>query len=138
MPDEYIAEVSRFFDATTDKLFSKADFNANFDYHAQRRALAQEVCAAYTAKLNADPSYRKVLYNELADYWHRNNKKDRGKLEPLSYFDKPYKLRGPNREKALKMGYPTEYDRLALRATSVFHLAHWRDDVSVASYVTAR
>ena len=47
-----------------------------------------------------------------------------------------YKLRGKNREKALKDGLAVEYDRLAVFAVSVFHLSHWRLD-TLTNYLLA-
>ena len=46
-----------------------------------------------------------------------------------------YHLRGANRRVALQRGLPTEYDRTALLATSVFTLSHWRVDTAVKSYL---
>lgn len=48
-----------------------------------------------------------------------------------------YVLRGHNRELALKNGLPVSYDRLALLAVSIYHLAHWRHDVTAANYLLA-
>jgi hypothetical protein len=56
----------------------------------------------------------------------------------LSFFDQPYVLRGKNKDLAIKQGRPWILDRLALRATSVLHLAHWRDNVTVQSYLARR
>ena len=47
-------------------------------------------------------------------------------------------LRGKNKNLAIKQGRPWILDRLALRATSVLHLAHWRDNVTVQSYLARR
>ena len=55
-----------------------------------------------------------------------------------SFFDQPYVLRGKNKDLAIKQGRPWILDRLALRATSVLHLAHWRDNVTVQSYLAKR
>ena len=49
--------------------------------------------------------------------------------------DRPYKLRGENLAKAQALGLPEEYSRLALMCVSVFHLSHWRLDVTVTNYV---
>lgn len=49
--------------------------------------------------------------------------------------DKPYILRGDNRAAAELRGRQTEYDRLALCATSVFALSHWRNEVTVKHYM---
>jgi hypothetical protein len=48
-----------------------------------------------------------------------------------------YKLKGNNKKLAVENNLPTEYDKLALMAVSVFHLSHWRNDVTVASYMLA-
>ena len=47
------------------------------------------------------------------------------------------KLRGHNRKLAQQHGLPVWYDRLALLAVSIFHLSHWRHDVTVANYLLA-
>jgi integrase len=129
----YAETVKKFFDGTDNKIFRRDEFRYNFDYHGQRRKVAQEAYNYYESRLT-EPNFRKELYAKIARQWHANNKKHRDKLEPLSFFDKPYKLRGKNRELAIKQGKPTELDRLVLRAVSVLHLAHWRDKVTVQSY----
>ena len=48
-----------------------------------------------------------------------------------------YRIRGANRERAEKLGLPIEYNRLAVMAVSVFHLSHWRTNVTVANYLLA-
>lgn len=134
----YEAKVRAFFDGSSNKLFTRKDFVGGFDYHGQRRGVAAEALQYYMERAKADPGYRKELYKEIADQWHVNNKKYRDELEPFSYFDTPYKLRGQNRELAVKQGLPTELDRLVLRAVSVLHLAHWRDKVTIQSYYFKR
>ena len=123
--------------STARKLFIAGDFGHNFDYHGQRREYAMNICAYYTEQAK-DPKFRKELYKEVATQWHQLNKKHRGHLEPLSFFDQPYVLRGKNKDLAIKQGRPWILDRLALRATSVLHLAHWRDNVTVQSYLARR
>jgi hypothetical protein len=49
--------------------------------------------------------------------------------------DRPYQLRGENKTKAQALGLPVEYNRLALMCVSVFHLSHWRLDVTVTNYL---
>lgn len=135
---EDAAAVRKFFDGSEHKVFRMNEFVSGFDYHGQRREHAYKMLVYYTERLKTEPGYRKKLYKELADQWHRNNKKHRDKLEPLSYFDKPYILRGKNRELAIAQGKPVVLDRLALRAVSILHLAHWRDKVTVQSYYFSR
>ena len=47
-----------------------------------------------------------------------------------------YQMRGETRKLAEEHDRPTTYDRVALMAVSVEHLAHWRLDVTVVNYLT--
>ena len=49
--------------------------------------------------------------------------------------DGRYYLRGANRRVAIERGLPTSYDRLALACVSVFHLSHFRNEISVKHYI---
>ena len=49
--------------------------------------------------------------------------------------DGQYHLRGANRRVAIARGRPTSYDRLALACVSVFHLSHFRNEVSCKHYM---
>lgn len=46
-----------------------------------------------------------------------------------------YYLRGANRRVAIERGLPTSYDRLALACVSLFHLSHFRNEVTVKHYM---
>ena len=48
--------------------------------------------------------------------------------------DGRYYLRGANRRVAIERGRPTAYDRLALACVSVFHLSHFRNEVTCKHY----
>lgn len=135
---QYVHAVKAFFDGSDRLLFKPKDLVYGFDYHGQRRAVAQEAIEYYTRRLRNEPGYRKKLYRELAGQWHAYNKKNRNRLEPLCFFDKPYILRGRNRDAALAQGKAVILDRLALRAVSILHLSHWRDGVTVQSYYLDR
>ena len=49
--------------------------------------------------------------------------------------DGRYYLRGANRRVALKRGLPTSYDRLVLACVSLFHLSHFRNEVTIKHYM---
>lgn len=115
-------------------IYRRTELGSGKNYHGQRRAMAQEALSYYSQRLAAEPEYRRELYREVADNWHHLNHRDRKDLEPLSYFDRPYALRGANRELAEVQGKAVELDRLALRAVSVLHLSHWRDGVTISNY----
>lgn len=122
-----------FRDVTPDEKVLK-EFVSKYDYHLVRRKLALE-CYEYYASICAQgPDSRKALYKEIAAYWHKYNKRYRDKLEPYSFFEKPYFLRGKTKLAALAQDKPLVLDRLCLRAVSIFHLAHWRDSVTTQSY----
>ena len=76
---------------------------------------------------------KESLIKELKARWQFNKKKngDPEKVEGTYY------LRGLNRKFALEHNLPTAYNRLALMAVSVYHLSHWRLDVTVCNYILA-
>ncbi len=134
------------------------------DYHAYRRTHAQDTINYYT-QLASTPDGRNQLVKELVDRWNRHHsanpktrKDGRERFNELIYRDgdkyvaadkrspavrylkeiyRPgkYILRGENRSRALRDGWPISYDRIALKCISVFHLAHWRDDVTIKHYM---
>ena len=58
--------------------------------------------------------------------------KYRRKLENPS----PISIRAGNRERAVALGRPTEYDRVAVRIASVYALSHWEDETTIRNYLT--
>ena len=46
-----------------------------------------------------------------------------------------YVMRGKNRTFAVELGIDYELDRLAVLATSIYHLSHWRNGVAVRNYI---
>ena len=65
------------------------------------------------------------------------NKKGKAKKFKEIEFQGIYSLRGKNRALALRKGLPISYDKRALLATSIFKLSHWRNDVTIGSYLLA-
>ena len=57
-------------------------------------------------------------------------------FQPIECFG-IYTLRGKNRELANDKNLPFHYDKTALLAVSIFKLSHWRNDVTIASYMLA-
>lgn len=45
-------------------------------------------------------------------------------------------IREGNRERAIELGRPTEYDRVAVRIASVYALSHWEDETTIRNYLT--
>lgn len=123
-------------------LFSKAELTNKIDLHHLRALRAQQMYNYYLERIRTETDYRGQLIAEIKHTWEQDDLKriDNG-YRPKRWKDCKvngnYVLRGYNRELAQKHGLPVSYDRLALLAVSVYHLAHWRHDVTVANYLLA-
>ena len=123
--------------ASGEPIFSKADFKNKIPYHYLRAMQAQRAYKYYE-EIDRTKAGRTKLEKEIQQRWSKYNLNPRtGKpkrLDPklLRGF---YFLRGDNKQFAIHHGLPTKYDKLALLAVSIFHLSHWRNDVSVESYM---
>ena len=123
-------------------LFSKAELSNKIDLHHLRALRAQRMYQYYLSRIQNEKGYREQLIAEIRRTWKQDdlNRIDNG-YRPKRWKDCKvngnYVLRGHNRELAQKHGLPVSYDRLALLAVSVYHLAHWRHDVTVANYLLA-
>lgn len=134
---------------TNERIFGKID--RNLDLHGMRAEHAraeysryERICStpAGRARIREElwarfraPGYGNKSYLEAAA---RGNKAGMDAAEAKfrsEMADGRYDLRGPNREMAIADGRPTSYDRLALCATSVFALSHWRNEVTVKHYM---
>ena len=143
LPEELpaIQEVFRH-PADEQHLFSKEELTNKIDLHHLRALRAQRMYKYYLEHIQSEKGYREQLISEIKRTWE----KDDDAREENGYHPKRWKdckvngnyvLRGHNRELALKNGLPVSYDRLALLAVSIYHLAHWRHDVTVANYLLA-
>ena len=120
-------------------LFSKAELSNKIDLHHLRALRAQRMYKYYLEHIQSEKGYREQLISEIKHTWEGD---DETRMEngyrPKRWKDCKvngnYVLRGHNRELALKNGLPVSYDRLALLAVSIYHLAHWRHDVTAANY----
>lgn len=125
----------------------KKEMGPHIDYHKMRAELAKESYKYYCSILTTSEK-RNEMIEKLKNHYFNMNK---GALEGTNatkfrkHYNKfceqiektePYKLRGEVRANALKHGMPVEYDRLALSCVSVFHLSHWRNDVTAKNYMS--
>lgn len=123
-----------------EKIFSARELQNKINYHGMRAERAKKAYRYYLNRLQSDSGYREELEKQI---WKRMHDKKgfRATRETYEKFKNDvtgtYKIRGENKKLALKYGLPTEYDKLALMAVSVFHLSHWRNDVTVHSYLLA-
>lgn len=128
--------------ATPEHLFSKREMNNKIDLHHLRALRAQQMYHYYLDKIENTPGYREQLITEIRHTWeHDDDTRKENGYRAKRWSDMKvtgnYTLRGNNRKLAKKHGLPMKYDRLALLAVSVFHLSHWRHDVTVANYLLA-
>ena len=143
LPDE-LAAVKAVFDnpADANHLFSKAEMNNIIDLHHLRDLRAQQMYKYYLNRIQTENGYREQLMSEIRHTWEKDDeaRKENG-YRAKHWSDMKvtgnYILRGNNRKLAQKHGLPLQYDRLALLAVSIFHLSHWRHDVTVANYLLA-
>lgn len=119
------------------KLFSLEEMNNKIDLHGIRRKHARKAYEYYADRLKNEPGYKYELRKELAARYrefHRPGDSNKRFLYDIMN-EKPYELRGENRQKAIEQGKETEYNRLALMAVSVLHLSHWRLGVTATNYL---
>lgn len=122
---------------SSDFVFSKAELNNDIDLHRLRAKNAQEAYKYYVDRMEREPGYRNQLRFELCERFKQfrsRSAEDYVKFTK-SFRDGMYVTRGTVREVAECNGKPVAYDRTALMAVSVFHLSHWRADVTVVNYL---
>lgn len=132
-----------------DRIFKPAELRNKIDLHALRAENAKKAYQYYSSKITADPGYRVQLLKELIARFDKSNQKLR-EADPCKYAarrsrfladlgagkqDYAYRLRGESAVIARTKYLPEMYDRVALMAVSVFHLSHWRNDVTIKNYL---
>ena len=125
--------------APNERIFDEKYFKNDLNFHTLRAEAARAYYNYLLWKMKEDPSYRKKLEQEIRNRWQVMNLNKNGK--PKAFLNEElygtYALRGKNRILAKKRGLVLNYDKTALLATSIFKLSHWRNDVTVASYMLA-
>ena len=76
-----------------------------------------------------DPAKRAEYVQKIKNEFKRCKRKLKEDL------NKPYRLRGYNREAALSIGKPIVYDRVAAMYVSLFILHHFRTDTTILHYL---
>ncbi len=121
------------------EIFPRELFNNDLNLHTLRAECAKEYYFQTLERIKTDPRYAAQLEREIRARWKLYNTDKHGHVKRLR--DKEingwYTLRGKNRALAVSHGMPLRYHKLALMAMSIFKLSHWRNDVTVASYMLA-
>lgn len=127
-----------------EKVFSQEEMKNRIDLHGMRAAHARQTYDYYLTRIKQEPDYRSQLQEDLKAYF-REHHDPNGELDQAAYnrfcLDMSrnqgiYQMRGEAKKLAEANDRPTNYDRVGLMATSVFHLAHWRLDVSIINYLS--
>lgn len=141
---DYADRAAQYIERKSDeRIINSTESRNHINIHGIRRGLSQEMYERYREQASTK-SGREELYEQVKEAfkrgynrspesnrdWHHN--KDITMLE--KDINSVYKTRGAQRQTLEKLEKATEYDRLALLAVSVFHLAHWRCDVTVHNY----
>ena len=129
-----------------EKVFKAEEMRNRIDLHGIRAAHARECYDYYLTRIKQEPNYRMQLQEDLKTYFREHHDPDH-ELDQAAYnrfcMDMSrnqgiYQMRGDARKLAEEMERPAIYDRVALMAVSVYHLAHWRLDVTVCNYLTVK
>lgn len=135
--DEFIR---RYFERVgpDEPVFPPEMFNNHLNLHKLRAESAKEYYKIQVEKIRENPEYAKQLEKEILARWNKYNINP--KTGKPRYFDKKkitgyWVLRGKNREKARQLCNDGKYLKLALLATNIFKLSHWRNDTGIYSYL---
>ena len=133
VPYGYEDFIRSFFDGSDNFVFTKKEVTNKQDLHHLRHLAALREYRYYEHRLANEPEYRDQLIAEIKARWVDYN----DRLLKDNEMRGKYIMRGKNRELAVRLGFQYSFDRLAVLATSIFHLAHWRNNVTVCNYIMA-
>ena len=131
--------------AADQKVFSREEMANKINLHAMRAAHGKDCYHHYASIIENYPGVAEKLRTELLRRWDKGHERMKSS-NPKAWEsqrknfirdmdDRPYLLRGENLRKAEALDLPTAYNRLALMCVSVFHLSHWRLDVTAVNYM---
>ena len=128
-----------------ERVFSREEMANKLNLHGMRAQHSRDCYEYYADMIKNRPGAADFLRSALLSRWEEGHKQI--KISNPSAWetqhrrfvrdmdDRPYVLRGENLQKARALGRPEEYNRLALMCVSVFHLSHWRLDVTSVNYL---
>ena len=127
------------------KVFSKEEMNNTINLHGMRAQHGRDCYQHYMSLITTKQGAADNLRQTLLKRWEKGHERLRASDQKAwerqrarfvaDCDDRPYRLRGENLAKAQALGLPEEYNRLALMCVSVWHLSHWRLDVTVTNYI---
>lgn len=129
--------------AAGDRIFSLEEMTNKIDLHSLRAEQAKRAYAYYADRLAKDPHYKVEYVKKLTDYFKKMNDDNDPRYaghykrfkNDISQGNWEYRCRGESARIARQNNLPVVYNRVALMMVSVFHLSHWRNDVTVKNYM---
>lgn len=120
-----------------ERIFEESEFLNNLNLHYLRAECAKQYYLDILNKLKTEPNYEKELIEQIKARWNKYNLKKDGTPKPFDFkrVQGSYYLRGKNRATAISNGGSVKFNKLAVLATSVFKLSHWRLNVTINSYL---
>lgn len=126
-----------------DKIFTLEEMTNKIDLHSIRAEHAKDAYKYYADRLAADPQYKVECIKKLVAYFKAMNDNNDPRFaghfarfkRDISLGGYKYRIRGENARIAREKGLPLTYNRVALMMVSVFHLSHWRNDVTIKHYM---
>ena len=138
--DEDVEFIRKYFERVgpDEPVFPSEMFRNHLNLHKLRAQSAKEYYKIQVKKIKENPEYAEQLEKEIMARWNKYNVNP--KTGKPRYFDRKnidgyWVLRGKNREKAKELGNEGKYLKLAVLATGIFKLSHWRNDVTIVSYL---
>lgn len=138
--NEDVKFIKKYFDniGPDERIFQSQLFENKLNLHFLRAECAKQFYKYTLERLRTDPTYQDILIKQIKNRWNKYNLRPDGTPKP---FDNRritgyYYLRGANRKAAQEIGASIKFNKLALLATSIFKLAHWRLDVTVNNYLS--
>ena len=129
--------IKSYFDGSENPVFTTEEMTNKLPLHYLRAKFAQR-CYTYFLVLAENPETMAKLEEEVRARWNKyniNQKMGKPKHLPNRLIEGYYFLRGKPRQFAIENGMPIRYNRLAILSTSLFALSHFRNDVTIASYL---
>ena len=121
-----------------ERIFKESEFANDLNLHFLRAECAKQYYTDTLERLRTEPEYQEILIKQIKARWSKYNLDNNGK--PKRFDERRikgyYYLRGKNRKTAIELGGSIKFNKLALLATSIFKLSHWRLDVTVNSYLS--
>ena len=120
-----------------ERIFKESEFANDLNLHFLRAECAKQYYLETVERLKSNPKYEEILIKQIKARWNKYNLDNNSK--PKRFDERRikgyYYLRGKNRKIAIELGGSVKFNKLALLATSIFKLSHWRLDVTVNNYL---